>query len=153
METETDAHVALAPGAEDNALALWLAELVGKNVRHSDLARRSFQALRAAVAMVAPDRGLSATLRFDHGYVTIHDGMLGIPDVTFCGDHHVLLGLGTLVTGRLGAPLLPPLSWSGISLWRQSAVEVMSGELKIYGLLGQPRLVLRVLRVLGRTRH
>jgi hypothetical protein len=146
------ANIALAPGAEDNALALWLADRVGRNVRENDLARRAFQNLRAAVAMVAPDRGSAATLRFDHGYLTVHDGMLGIPDITFCADYQVLVGLGDLVIGRLGAPLLPPLSFRGMSLWRRSAIDVMSGELKIYGLLGQPRLVLRVLRVLGRKR-
>ena len=144
------AEIAFAPGAEDNPLAAWVGELIGANIRDGDAARRDFQALRAAVALVAPDRRQQVMLRFDHGHLTIHDGMLGRPDVTFCGDYQVLLGVADLPLSRVGRLPLPSLSSERRRPWRRTMLELLSGELKIYGLLQHPRLVMRILRVLSR---
>ena len=132
-----DVNIGHAPGAEDNPLAVWAGEAVKNNV-DSGRARRDFLNMRAAVALVAPDRRLQVTMRFDHGYLTIHDGMIGIPDVTFCGDYELLMGIGDVPISRIGRLPVPPVS------------SLLSGELKIYGLLSHPRLVTRVLRVLSR---
>jgi hypothetical protein len=143
--------IALASGAEDNDLALWAAALVRANLQHTAALRRDFAAMRAAVAMVAPDRRLSITLRFDLGQLTVHDSMIGMPDVTLCGDYEVLMGLARLPIGRLGR--LPVPSWSAPRerrvAWRRTAVDLLSGELKIYGLVAHPRLVTRLLRLLS----
>lgn len=130
------ATVAFAPGAEHNALAQWLAQRVDAAVergRRSDL-----RVLRAAVCVVAPDKRLSATLRFDHGLVTVHDGMLGVPDVTFCADLPELEALATLGTGG-----------DSLGKLRRSATDWLGGQVKIYGWLSHPRLVARVLRLLA----
>lgn len=136
-----DVSVGLAPGADENPLARWAHDTIRGRVfpaadARSDAAdarrRRDLLAMRATVALVAPDRRVSATLRFDHGSVAVHDGMAGIPDVTICGKYDLLLGLASL-------PAAP---------WRTLASELVAGELEIYGLLGHPRLVLRVLRLL-----
>lgn len=145
-----EADIGCAPGAEDNPLATWAMDLVAANVQRSERARRDFFAMRAAVAMVAPDRRLQATLRFDHGYLVIHDGMIGIPDVTFCGDYEVLMGLADLPLSRLGRLPLPPFSRSRMRAWRRTALEVATGELKIYGVLSHARLITRVLRILSK---
>ncbi len=143
--------VTLAVGAEENALAMWASETIAQNLTHNPSSRRDFDALRAAVAMVAPNLRLQATLRFDHGHLAIHDGMLGVPDLTFCGDFNVLTGLHDVPLTRWGRLPFPPLSRARAALWRQSAMEVVSGELKIYGMLQHPRLTTRVLRVLSRS--
>ena len=134
-----DANIDCAPGADDNPLAAWAAERVRDNVAATQQARRDFYNIRAAVVLVAPDRRLQATLRFDHGYLTIHDGMIGIPDVTLCGDYEVLMGLESVPVSRIGRLPLPPVS------------DLFSGELKIYGLFTHPLLVTRVLRMLVRS--
>ncbi|MCA9621709.1 MAG: hypothetical protein KC731_21950 [Myxococcales bacterium] len=143
-----DQSIAQAPGAEDNPLAVWLTERIESALASRDDARRELYALRAAVAVVAPDKALQVTLRFDHGHVTVHDGMMGIPDVTFCGDEEVLRALADVKLSRWGQLPLPPLASSRAALWRRSAVDLLSGELKIYGLLSHARIVLRVLRLL-----
>ncbi len=98
--------------------------------------------MRATVAVVAPDRRVSTTLRFDHGNVAIHDGMVGIPDVTLCGDYETLVGLAGLPMSRFGRlPLAAP--------WRRLGLELIGGDIKIYGLTSHPRPVLRVLRLLS----
>jgi hypothetical protein len=146
-----DANIAHAPGAEDNPLAVWAGDLVAQNVSDKPRVRRDFEALRAAVVMVAPDRRLQVTMRFDHGYLTIHDGMIGIPDVTFCADYEVLMGIADFPLSKYGHLPLPPLSRSRLASWRRTFVELVSGELKIYGMLSHPRLVTRVVRVLSRN--
>jgi hypothetical protein len=106
--------------------------------------------MRAAVALVALDRRQSATLRFDHGYLTAHDGMIGIPDVTLSGDEAVLMALSELPLSRIGRLPLPTLEKTGRQRWNAAVLELVSGELKIYGLWSHPRLVLRLLRLLTR---
>jgi hypothetical protein len=144
-----EASIVFAAGADDNPLGVWAADVVRQNVADRDSARRAFEALRAAVAMVAPDRRLQVTLRFDHGYLTIHDGMIGIPDVTLCGDYQVLMGIGEVPLSRRGSLPLPPWSRARRADWTRTLLEVASGELKIYGLWAHPRLVTRLLRVLS----
>jgi hypothetical protein len=144
-----DADVTLTAGTEDNALALWASDRVTRSLEGEAISHRDFHAMRAAVAMVAPDKALSLTLRFDHGHVAIHDGMLGIPDVTFCGDYQVLTSLENLPLSRFGRLPLPPLSRERAGRWRHAVADLVSGDLKIYGLLAHPRLVSRVLRLLS----
>lgn len=144
-----ESDVTLAIGAEDNELAVWVAACLRRNLAANPASRRDFEAIRAAVAIVAPDRQLQCTLRFDHGHVTIHDGMLGVPDLTFCADFAVLLGLENFPLTRYGRLPLPVLSQRRAMLWRQSVMELMTGELKIYGLIQHPRLVTRILRLLS----
>jgi hypothetical protein len=143
--------ITYAPGAEENDLARWADELIGKNLREHDDARSDFNSMRAAVVLVAPDRRWTVTLRFDHGYLTIHDGMVGIPDVTLCADYETLRGIADIPLSRLGRLPLPPLSGARRSSWRTTVLELVSGELRIYGLLSHPRLVLRLIRLLSQA--
>lgn len=146
--------ISLAAGAEDNELATWVAERLWAALCHRWV-ERDFVAVRAAACMVAPDRRLAITLRFDHGMLTIHDGMIGVPDVTLCGDHSVLLGLADLPLGRFTRLPAPGLWSTGPQAvaWRRSALELVTGELKIYGLFAHPRLVTRLLRLLAAGRQ
>ncbi len=143
--TPVTTTVLLGPGAEDNPLAAWAHDtLVRRRGAGSSAAARrrrsELGALRAAVVLVARDRRLSATLRFDHGQVTVHDGVLGIPDVTLCADHDALVALAALpLSRRLRVP------WT--RGWHPHLARLLSGELKAYGLLAHPRTLLRVLRL------
>ncbi len=142
-------RICLTASTEGNPLAHWVHQTIARKLRDEARVRRDFFALRAAVAMVAQDRGLSATLRFDHGYLTIHDAMVGIPDLTLCGDYQSLLGLGDLQLSTWGRLPLPSISRERSAPWRQAALELLSGELKVYGLLSNSRTLLRVLRLLA----
>lgn len=88
--------VDLAPGAEDNTLAVYFAERVRRAV-HADPGRaKLFSALRANIRAVDFDEGRAASLRFDHGRLTVHDGAIGIPSVTFGGPRRALESLHRL---------------------------------------------------------
>jgi hypothetical protein len=140
----------LAPGAEDNPLAVHLADRIRENLTTRPRKKHDFRALRGSVLVVAQDTGTALTMRFDHGRLTIHDGTVGIPSVTLCGDEEVLLGLSDIGVSRwLGLPAVIPRTSPGRrTLWdvRRAMAEE---RLKIYGLLAHPRLLLFLLRVLS----
>jgi hypothetical protein len=140
----------LAPGAEDNPIALELAQLIRKNLAASPRKLSDFHGLRGSVLMVAQDLGEALTLRFDHGRLTIHDGTVGIPSVTFCGDLAALRRLSDFpVTRWLRLPILVPFAQRGRETWRHLARLFASGDLKVYGLAVHPRTVVFLLRILS----
>ena len=144
-----DPIVDLAPGAEENALALEIADRIRHNIAGSRQKAADFRAMRASVLMVAQDLGESFTLRFDHGRLTVHDGGVGIPSVTFCGDADALRRLSDFpLTRWLRLPALGPFAVEGRETWRLLVGMLARGDLKVYGLLAHPRTVVHLLRVL-----
>ena len=140
----------LAPGADDNELAVRFATLVRENIRAKPHKRRDFRALRGAVLLVADDTWCSLTMRFDHGRLTIHDGGIGIPTVTFCGGAAALLSLADVpLTPLFRLPLSLPFRSEGRATYLHLLSLFGRGDLKIYGLLAHPRLITRLLRVLS----
>jgi hypothetical protein len=143
--------VDLAPGADDNALAIRFAETVRERLRADPKRDHDFRALRASVFVVAQDTGEAITLRFDHGRLTVHDGALGMPTVTFCGDAASLLLLFEL-------PLLPwlrlpgrlPFQRAGREAWHDVRGLLRRGDLKIYGMVAHPRTVTRLVRLFSK---
>jgi hypothetical protein len=145
-----DPIIDLAPGAEENGLAVELADRVRDNLARSPRKLADFRALRASVLMVAQDRAESFTLRFDHGRLTLHDGNVGIPSVTFCGDAEALQRLADFPLTRLfRLPLAGPLTREGRETWQHLVGLLLRGDLKVYGLLAHPRTVFHLLRVLS----
>ena len=123
-------HFDLGPGAEAHRLARELANRVRDNVSRDARTAKTFDRLAGSLAVVADDAATALTLRFDFGRLTIHEGMVGVPDVTFRGHEAALEGLGRARNlPLLGAPLP-----RGVT---------------IYGLARHPRFVARVLRVLA----
>jgi hypothetical protein len=137
----------VAPRAEDNPLAVRLASMVRDNLDRCPHKRRDFDALRGSVAIVADDTRDATTLRFDHGRLTVHDGIVGVPDVTIRGRETRILELGGLpVSRRTG---FFPLDRNGLAGARALASSLRSGELHVYGLGLRMPLVIRLLRVLS----
>jgi len=142
----------LAPGAEDNPLAVELVEQVRRNVTGSIKKNRDFRTLRGSVLVVAQDTQSVLTMRFDHGRLTVHEGAVGIPSVTLCGDEQVLRDLTRL---RLSSWLRFPKvfhrtnsSDNGTAVW-DLARAMAEQRLTVYGLFTHPRLVLCLLRVVS----
>jgi hypothetical protein len=146
-----DPIVDLAPGAEENELAVTLTTRVRANVTRPEK-RADFRALRGSVLVVAQDTTEAVTLRFDHGRLTVHDGSVGIPSVTFCGDRAVLLRLEAVpLTRFFRLPLALNRGSEGAEVLRGMVSQIARGELKIYGLVAHPRLVLRLVRILSKN--
>ncbi|MEZ4297399.1 MAG: hypothetical protein R3B70_20720 [Polyangiaceae bacterium] len=145
-----DPIVDLSPGAEENELAAFFADSLRQNLRTNRRAQKSFGAMRATVHFVAVDTTESVTMRFDHGRVTVHEGTIGIPAVTFCGDRALVAGLtGVPLSSLLGLPLPAPSSPRDWAALRTLARGLSDRRLIVYGFFSHPRLVTRILRVLS----
>lgn len=123
----------MAPGADENALAAELVRRIKENLAQSARRRSDFAALRGTVLVVAKDTGETITLRFDHGRLTLHDGTIGIPAITFCADRQVLWDLWNT----------PAAQWlrHPKGVYHLVFKPLVSGRLKIYGLYSRPRMV------------
>ena len=81
--------IALAPGAENNAFASMLADLVRQNLESKPHKKKDFDALEGTVALVADDADVALTLEFKKGELVLHDGIRGVPDVAVGARHRV----------------------------------------------------------------
>lgn len=142
----------LAPGAEDNPLAVELVAQVRRNVLGSSKKNQDFRTLRGSVLLVAQDTQSVLTMRFDHGRLTVHEGSVGIPSVTLCADEQVLRDLTRLRwSSWLRLPKVIPRTSATDNktvLW-DLARAMTEQRLTVYGLFTHPRLVLCLLRVVS----
>src|SRR5580692_5486667 len=89
--------IELAPGAEDNGLASMLADLVRQNLEAKPHKVADFEGCDGTVAIVAEDADVCLTLRFaPRGTLTIHDGIVGIPDITIRATSDMILALSNM---------------------------------------------------------
>lgn len=164
----------LAPGADSSALAQHFADRI-KGALDVPNRRRSFLALKATIFLVDFDSGETVSFRFDHGRLTVHEGPIGIPSVTFGGPRAALESLErmrlsdlpsaivgwrrspvSLVDSREGRPSSPP---PGPASVRPRALDLagltrlyLQKELRIYGLFSHPRTIVRFLGLLTADR-
>ncbi len=155
-----DAVVSLAPGTERNELAAEFAETVRANVTRSATKRELLRRMQGLVYVVVNDPppgtadsvanwGGALTLRFDFGLLTIHDGLVGRPDLTLRGDPSVIAALPDYKPRRT-LPVLRRLASSLSTLWWIVSRRGPGEHLTIYGLNQRPRFTLALLRVISR---
>jgi hypothetical protein len=142
----------LAPGAEDNPLAVALVDQVRRNVAGSIKKNQDFRSLRGSVLVVAQDTQSVLTMRFDLGRLTVHEGAVGIPSLTLCGDEQVLRDLTRLrLSSWLRLPVViqrPNKGGNKTSLW-DLAQAMAEQRLTVYGLFTHPKLALSLLRIVS----
>lgn len=140
-------QIELAPGADDNGLANMLAGLIQQNLEDKPHKRADFERLRATVAIIADDAGVSLTLRFDRGRLVVHDGIVGIPDVTIRATSDDIMNLSLvelLPTPVLGA--LPDLRGKAL---RQVGQAFLKRRVRIYGALTNAATLFALTRVVS----
>ncbi len=142
--------IELAPGAEDNGLASMLAELLKQNLDEKPHKVADFNALEGTVAIVAEDADVCLTLHFHRGRLTIHDGIVGIPDVAIRATSDVIMSMSNMpLTKPLGLPIPDPRDKAQVAVSRSVMTAMGAGELKMYGALLHPLLVMRLTRVMS----
>lgn len=127
--------IELAPGADDNGLATMLATLMAQNlVDHPDR-QRAFLRLAGRVAIVAEDADVALTMEFRRGRLIVHDGIVGIPDLTIRGGFEQI---GDMSRMENIGPLPDPRG----EVNRAMARALREKKLRIFGLpWGLPLLV------------
>jgi hypothetical protein len=142
--------ISLAPGAEDNGLASMLADLLRQNLEAKPHKVADFDALAGTVAIVAEDADVCLTLCFERGRLTIHDGIVGIPDVAIRATSDMIMAMSNMpLTTPLGLPLPDPRDKEQVALSRSVMTAMGAGELRMYGALLHPGLVMRLTRVMS----
>ncbi|MGO8992671.1 MAG: hypothetical protein ACLQVI_05040 [Polyangiaceae bacterium] len=140
----------LAPGAEDNGLASMLADLVRQNLEAKPHKIPDFDALDGTIAIVAEDADVCLTLRFQRGRLTIHDGIVGVPDLAIRGTSDMIMAMSNMpLTRPLGLPIPDPRDKEQVALSQSVMTAMRAGELKMYGALLHPGLVMRLTRVMS----
>ncbi len=143
--------IELAPGADENGLAVMLAGLIRQNLDAKPHKWADFVALDGAAAIVADDAGVALTLRFDRGRatLTIHDGIVGLPNVTIRGPSDAIIALSNLpMTTPLGLPLPSPRDREGVGAVRTLLAALRAGSLHVYGWLFSLQFFLKLGRVM-----
>lgn len=159
--------IELAPGAEENGLAVMLADLVRQNLEAKPHKRSDFDALDGAVSIVADDADVALTLCFERGGVrdgagggasgggggtrlTIHDGIFGIPDVTIRGSSDTILALSNMpLMTKLGLPIPDPRDKEAVKTVRSLIDAMRAGQFHVYGMMLHMPLVMRLTRVMS----
>jgi hypothetical protein len=143
--------VQLAPGAEDNGLATMLADLVRQNLEAKPRKKDDFRALHASVCIVAEDADVALTMRFERGgKLTIHDGVVGVPDVTIRGSSDMILALSNMpLATRLGLPIPDPRDRAAVTTVRAVMGAMRAGTLHVYGMLLHLPTVMRLTKVMS----
>lgn len=140
--------ITLADGAENNAFATMLADLVRQNLESKPHKKKDFLALDGTVALVADDADVALTLEFRKGSLVLHDGIKGVPDVAVRGSAEAIMALSNVpLTKPLALPI--PTDRAAVDVLRSMVKATRTGELRIYGLLGHVGLVNRLTRVMS----
>ncbi len=143
-----DDAVILAEGAEENAFAVMLADLVRQNLESKPHKVADFDALVGNVALVADDADTALTLSFNRGQLTVHGGIHGIPDVTVRGSADAIMAMSNVpLTKPLALPI--PTDRAALEVVRGMLRATRTGELKIYGMIGNLGLLSKLTRVMS----
>ena len=121
------AAIDLAPGADENGLAMMLATLMAQNLEDHPERQRTFARLRGRVAIVAVDAEVSLTLEFQRGRVVVHDGIVGIPDLTLRGESEPI---GDMSRMESVGPFPDPRGEVNRAMWKA----LRERRLRVFGL-------------------
>ena len=144
----SETPVLLAPGAEDNGLCGMLADLVRQNLESKPHKRRDFDALHGTVGIVAEDAEVALTLRFDGGKLTLHDGIVGVPDVTIRGTADSIVAMSNVPLTR-GLPVARRKDHDGKKVVDGMMRQMRDGSLRIHGALLHLPMMMRLTRVMS----
>lgn len=144
--------ISLAPGAENNAFATMLADLVRQNLESKPHKAKDFHALAkgrgASIALVADDAEVALTLEFKDGKLVLHDGILGVPDVAVRGSADSIMAMSNIpLTRPLALPI--PTDRTSLDVLRDMVRATRTGELHVHGMLGNFRVLSRLTRVMS----
>jgi hypothetical protein len=146
----SEPSIELAPGAEENGLAMMLAGLVRQNLEAKPHKRGDFDALDGAVSIVADDADVALTLRFSRGKLEIHDGIVGIPDVTIRGPSDTIMALSNMpLMGKLGLPIPNPRDKEAVATVKGVFQAMREKKFHIYGMAFHLPLLMRLTRVMS----
>lgn len=135
--------VELAPGADENGLAVMMATMMGQNLADHPDRRPDFERLVGRIAIVAEDAGVALTMDLRGGRAIVHDGIVGIPDLTIRGSAEIIADMSRMESNRFGLPdVRGPVNRA---MW----AALRERRLRLYGLPAALPLLVRLGKVLA----
>ena len=125
---------------EPSGLATMVGGLIGQNLERDPTRRRLLRSSSATITV--PDAGVAITVRTNPGGVEVSDGADPGAPIAITADSERLLGL-TSAPLRFGLP--DPFDPRGRAILR----DVVSGRIRIRGLLTHPRRLARLSSLLS----
>ena len=135
--------IELGKGTPDEGFPSMLAELLRQNLADHESKRRTFQKMVGRVSLIATDIDVSATLHFMGGSLRVHNGVVGIPDVTIRAPSDAFTKMSLIEIGRFG---LPKLSSPVVKELRAS---MKAHEIDGHGMASNLPLLMRLTRVMS----
>ena len=126
-----DKSIVLDPGAEENGLALMLADLLRQNMEENPEKRKIFNLIKSVVAITSTDAEVSLTMFFNRGTCVIFDGVVGRPALHIEAESETILGLSTVPIKFYLPDLMDPAG-------RNLITGLLQKKLKISGLAFHP---------------
>ena len=144
--------ITLAPGAENNAFASMLCDLVKQNLESKPHKAKDFHALArgrgATIALDADDAEVALTLEFRDGKLVLHDGIKGVPDVAVRGSADSIMAMSNIpLTRPLALPI--PTDRTSLDVLVTMVKATRTGELKVHGMIGNLGVLSRLTRVMS----
>jgi hypothetical protein len=141
MVTDVSADkIIVDQSAEENGLALMLADLLSQNLEQHPEKNKHFRRLKGSVCITAKDAEVALTLVFEGGSCRVLDGAQDKPKLSIETDSEAVLGLST-VPLRAGLPDI--FDKQGRAMLGQ----ILSGKIKIKGLLLHPLMLIALTNV------
>jgi hypothetical protein len=125
--TAPPVSIEIAPSAIDNGLANMLATMMTQNVADHPERAKVLERLNGRLAIFAEDAEVAVTWVFENGRATVHDGIVGIPDLTLRGGFEQIGDMSRMES--LG-PVPDPRGPVNRAMWRA----VREGKLRVHGL-------------------
>ena len=123
-----DLDIKLAPGAEENAMAVMLGDMIKANITNNPAKVKDFNKLEGNVWLTATDAGVDMTLEFNKGSLIVHDGKYGKPIIQIATDSMTLMELAN-ISIKMGLPYY--FDETGLAVIKK----LMKKELVIKGLI------------------
>ena len=119
-----------------------LAELLESNLDQNPHKMATFNRIFGVVALDLKDIEATVTLIFSGGRVRIEQGIVGKPDIVIRTDSEKVIGLNS-INIKFGLPYY--FDEAGMTVIKQ----LLSGELKIEGMLLHPIILTRLTKIMS----
>jgi len=126
--------------AEENGMAVMMADLITQNMEQNPEKVKYFNKLKAVVAITAVDAEVKLTMFFNKGSCMVYDGIVDKTDLHIVADSETLLNLSSV---ELAAGLPNFFAVSGRVMFKK----MCSGELKIHGMFLHPLALIRLTNI------
>jgi hypothetical protein len=136
------AQIEMAASVDEGGMATMIADIIRGNLEEKPHRVSDFNALDGNVYMRAEDAEVDMTLAFSSGGLVVHGGRHGASKISIATDSATLLDLAN-ITIKWGLPYY----LDGVG--RSVITKLLTGKLKINGLLTHPIMLTRFTKLMS----